>query len=87
MPPRTKCPECDQHESKCVCFRGDCSQRFAMDTLLRKHGWRIVTRKYNNPKWEKDGIVLDEEEALGCISYTQIKEAELREQLYWKGVT
>ncbi len=47
-----------------------------LDTLLRRHGWRIRSRPRNGRDlWERNGEIISFEEALASISKAEVERA------------
>ncbi len=58
----------------------DRTGRFALDQLLRKHGYRIVSRrKREEPIWMKDGDRMSQSEALDRLGRDEVWTAEYTE--------
>ncbi len=62
----------------------DHSNRFATDTLLRRHGYKILSRPSNQlATWTRDGKeILTVKQALQQIDRKAVSEAKKREQEY-----
>jgi hypothetical protein len=57
----------------------DRTGRFAVDALLRRHGFRIVERDGNlNPVWERAGKRYSQYKALKTIPSDEIEAARLK---------
>lgn len=65
----------------------DRTNRFARDALLRKHGFRVVSRpNRGQAKWEKDGKLYTFGRALREIPTALVNEAKRREEEYYEEV-
>jgi hypothetical protein len=62
----------------------DTTGRFAVDQLIRSHGWAIHSRKRGKePVWTKLGVLLTQLEVLMVIPEEQIRVAEELELTYY----
>ena len=58
----------------------DTTGRCPLDQLLRKHGWKIVSRAEGREAvWEKDGVKLPERQALKTIPRDELSDQEMAE--------
>jgi hypothetical protein len=63
----------------------DESFRFAVDSMLRKHGYSIFSREKNKEAyWMKHGFAMTETDALCNIPEMDLADAEYKESLYWE---
>ncbi len=77
-------PERDPDEARTSPWKDE-SMRFAVDQLLRKHGFIIHARaKDKEPFWEKYGFVLSESDALDSLDDREVADAEYKEAIYWE---
>lgn len=55
-------------------FSRDHTDRFALDQLLRKHGYIIFSRKKKGPaEWKKNGKILAQREALKKMPFRELQ--------------
>ncbi len=64
----------------------DRSDRFAVDQLLRNHGYHIHRRRgKSEPIWVQGGVKYRQQEALLRIAKFQVSGALHKDQEYWEG--
>jgi hypothetical protein len=62
------------------------TNRFALDALLRKLGWRIRHRRRNQESvWEKGGELLKQSEIMARLDGDQVQDARYLSDLYFQG--
>lgn len=62
----------------------DTTGRFAIDDLLRKHGFRIAYRKKGQmPIWSRYREELTQDEALQSLKWEDVKQAQKTEDAYF----
>jgi hypothetical protein len=62
----------------------DTTGRFAIDDLLRKHGFRIAGRpKDKLPVWSRYGEELSQDESLQSLKWDDVKQAQKTEESYF----
>jgi hypothetical protein len=65
----------------------DSTNRFSLDNILRKHGFKIHSRRGDREAvWDLQGVLFLESEALLRLNRNEIKEAERHERSYWKKI-
>lgn len=71
----------EKHEGSA--FR-DTSDRFAVDQLLRDHGYHVHRRRgRTEPVWLREGVEYRQSEALLRIAKFQVSDALRKDQEYW----
>lgn len=66
----------------------DRTSRFAIDCLIRRHGYKIHTRKGlpHEPLWEKQGVVLAQSELLDTLDENDLYDAYMEQAFYYEGL-
>lgn len=70
-------------------YRDAIKRSFAVDRLLRQHGWEIASRPTGGePVWQhpKGRVVLPQSEVIKTVSWQRLKDAILEEELTSEGL-
>lgn len=63
----------------------DTTNRFALDQLIRKEGFKIITRASGLTVWERNGQEYTQSEVIELLNWHEVQDAEYQQNLYYDG--